>query len=159
MKSAFQIMKLFSATIYKIGINPYVGIPEEVLERIFEQAGKSRGPISVRGTMNGQAFTQTLVKYQGAAGVDVGDCMQIHLEFDPTPRVESMPIKLADAFARNKPAKMAFESLPRSRRKEILRYLNSMKTEESLERNVERVLKHLLDEKTAGIRQIPNRSK
>jgi hypothetical protein len=35
------------------------------------------------------------------------------------------------------------------------RYLNSMKTEASLERNIDRVLKHLLGEKTERIRLLP----
>jgi hypothetical protein len=121
--------------------------------------------------VNGKPFTQTLVKYQGAwrlyingimraaAGVDVGDTTHISLDFDPTPRTEALHPKLVDALDRNKAAKTAFEKLTPSRQKEILRYLNSMKTEESLERNIERVLKHLLGEKTDGLRHIASRSK
>lgn len=164
-------MKLFSAKIYKIGINPYVDIPEDILNHVFEQAGKAKGPIPVRGTVNGKPFTQTLVKYQGAwrlyingimreaAGVDVGDEAQMSLEFDPVPRPEPLHPRLVHALDRNKTAKMAFEKLTPSRQKEILRYLNSMKTEESLERNIERILKHLLGEKTDGLRHIASRSK
>jgi hypothetical protein len=82
-------MKSFSAKISRIGINPYVGVPEDILDSIFERAGKARGPIPVRGTVNGKPFTQTLVKYQGAwrlyingimrhaAGIDVGDDVHI----------------------------------------------------------------------------------
>jgi hypothetical protein len=32
-----------------IGINPFVFIPENILENIFEQAGKNKGPIPVKG--------------------------------------------------------------------------------------------------------------
>ena len=155
-------MKSFSAKIYKIGINPYMGVPEVVLNRLFKQAGKTKGPIPVRGTINGKRFIQTLVKYQGtwrlyingemcqAAGVDVGDQAHIKIEFDPVPRKEGMPSKLIDALSRNKPAKTAFEKLTPSRQKEILRYLNNMKTETSLERNVEKVIRHLSSKKTEG---------
>jgi hypothetical protein len=164
-------MKSFSAKIAKIGINPYVGLPEEVLENIFEQAGKARGPIPVRGTVNGKPFIQTLVKYQGAwrlyingimreaAGIDVGDEVHIWLEFDPTPRMEPIHPKLERALAKNKSAKAAFEKLVPSRQKEILRYLNSMKTEETMDRNIERVIKILLNEMTDGLRHIASRSK
>ena len=164
-------MKSFSAKIAKIGINPYVGIPEDVLKAIFEQAGKAKGPVPVRGTVNGKSFMQTLVKYQGvwrlyingimreAAGIDVGDEAHLRLEFDPTPRLEPNPPKLVQALDSNKSAKAAFEQLTPSRQKEILRYLNSMKTEESLERNIERVIKQLLGEKTDGLRHIASRSK
>ena len=154
-------MKSFSAKIAKIGINPYVSLPQDVLESVFEEAGKARGPIPVRGAVNGKPFTQTLVRYQGAwrlyingimreaAGIDVGDQADIQLEFNPTPRVEPIPPKLEDALTRNKAAKSAFEKLIPSRQKEILRYLNSMKTEESVERNIEKVLRQLMDEKPA----------
>ena len=157
-----KIMKSFSAKIAKIGINPYVSIPQDILDSIFEQAGKARGPIPIRGTVNGKPFTQTLVRYQGAwrlyingvmreaAGIDAGDHANIRLEFDPAPRVEPIHPKLADAFAQNKAANSAFEKLNPSRQKEILRYLNSMKTEDSLERNIEKVLRHLMGEKSDG---------
>ena len=113
----------------------------------------------VRGTLNRKPFKQTLVKFQGAwrlytngpmreaAGIDVGDQVDIHLEFDSTPRIEPIHPRLEVALARDKSAKAAFEELSPSRQKEILRYLNSMKTEESLDRNIERVIKHLSGEK------------
>ena len=163
-------MKSFSATVDKIGINPYVSLPDEVLESIFEQAGKNKGPIPVRGTVNGKPFTQTLVGYQGAwrlyingmlreaAGIDVGDEAHIRLEFDPTPRSEPIPPKLERALAENKSAKAAFEKLIPSRQREILRYLNSIKAEESLDRNIERVIKHLLGETIDGLRHVTSRS-
>lgn len=163
-------MKSFSAKIGKIGINPYVSLPKEVLESIFEQAGKAKGSIPVHGTINGKPFMQTLVRYRGAwrlyingsmrkaAGIDVGDQADILVEFDPAPRMELMHPKLEAALAENRSAKAAFEKLSPSRQKEILRYLNSMKTEESLDRNIERVIRHLLGEKTNGLRHITSRS-
>jgi hypothetical protein len=164
-------MKSFSAKVSKIGINPYVSVPEDVLNSIFKQAEKAKGPIPVRGTVNGKPFTQTLVKYQGAwrlyingtmresAGIDVGDDAHIRLEFDSTPRTEPMHPNLVHALAKNKSAKAAFESLIPSRQKEILRYLNSMKTEESLDRNIARIIKHLSGEKIDGLRHVTSRSK
>jgi hypothetical protein len=162
-------MKSFSAKISKIGINPYVGVPENALDSLFKQSGKTRGPIPVCGTLNGKKFKQTLVKYQGAwrlyingsmreaAAIDVGDQAHVKLEFDPLPRIEEMHPKLVHAFARNKAAKTAFEKLVPSRRKEILRYLNAMKTESSLERNVEKIVQYLLGEKPKGLRHIISR--
>lgn len=58
-------MEQFSARIYIIGVNPYVLLPAKTLKAIFQQAQKSKGPIPVRGTMNGAVYTQTLVKYSG----------------------------------------------------------------------------------------------
>jgi hypothetical protein len=164
-------MKSFSAKIDKIGINPYVSIPEDVLHSLFEQAGKSKGPIPIRGSVNGKSFTQTLVKYQGAwrlyvngimreiAGIDVGDDADFRVEFDPTPRTERLHPKLESALAKNKAAKSAFESLTPSRQKEILRYIHSLKTNESVEHNIERLIQHLQGEKIDGLRRISSRAK
>jgi uncharacterized protein YdeI (YjbR/CyaY-like superfamily) len=50
---------------------------------------------------------------------------------------------LLQAFEKNKKAKAAFENLIPSRRKEIMRYMNFLKTEESLKKNIEKVIQHL----------------
>lgn len=135
-------MKSYSAKIAKIGINPYMHVPEDVLNSLFERAGINKGPIPVRGTINGEM--------RQAAGVDVGDQAYIKIEFDPVPRIEAIHPKFAQALLKYKVAKAAFEKIKPSRQKEMLRYLNSMKTETSLERNVEKIMHHLLCEQTSG---------
>ena len=149
-------MKSFSARISKIGINPYVLLPVAVLKDIFNDAERDRGPIAVRGHLNGHPFLQTLVKYSGkwrlylngpmrtAAGIDVGDMAQVHIEFDPAERVLTMHPKLHAALQKNKKAKQVFDALIPSRRKEIIRYINSLKAEESVERNINRAIGFLL---------------
>ena len=156
-------MERFTAKILKIGINPYVGLPEDVLNTLFKQADKNKGPIPVRGTLDGKRFKQTLVKYQGAwrlylntpmrqdAGIDVGDDAKVEIEFDPEPRIVPIHPKFARALSKNKEAKASFEQLAPSRQREILRYLNSMKTDESLVRNIEKVIQHLLGQKPKGL--------
>jgi hypothetical protein len=150
----------FSAKILKIGVNPYVLLPKRILHSIFKQAGKDKGPIPVQGTFEGKTFTQTLVKYQGAwrlylntpmrknAGKDVGDGVEVSIGFDPRPRDVPMHPKFAKVLAKNVDARASFDKLSPSRKKEILRYLRSMKTEESLDRNIERVIAHLTGKKT-----------
>lgn len=162
-------MESFTAEILIIGINPYVGVPEDVLHALFEQAGRSRGPIPVRGTLNGKRFLQTLVKYQGEwrlylntqmrqeAGIDVGDEATVAIEFDPEPRIVPIHPKLARALSKNTEAKAAFEKLAPSRQKEIQRYLNSMKTEESLVRNIEKVIQYLSGKRPAGLSALTRR--
>ena len=159
-------MKSYSEKIAKIGINPFMHVPEDVLNGLFKTSGKTKGPIPVRGTINGKRFKQTLVKYQGAwrlyingemrqaAGVDVGDQANIKIEFDPVPRKAVMSPKFEAALSKNEPAKNAFEKLAPSRRNEILRYLINMKTETSLERNIEKVIRHLSGEKTEGLHHL-----
>ncbi len=149
-------MKSFSAKIFIIGINPYVLLPEAVLQSLFKQAGKDKGAIPVRGTLNGNAFTQTLVKYSGkwrlyfntpmrkAAGIDTGDTANVKIEYDPEPHIIPMHPKLQDVLQQNKKAKAVFENLTPSRQKEILRYIGSLKSEISVITNVEKVIKNLL---------------
>jgi hypothetical protein len=150
-------MKSFSAEIFKIGINPYVLLPEAVLKYLFKQSGKDKGAIPVRGRLNAKPFKQTLVKYSSkwrlylntpmrkAAGIDVGDIANVKIEYDAEPRVVPVHPKLQQAFAKNKKAKAAFDKLTLSRQKEILRYIGSLKSEESVIKNIEKVIKNLLN--------------
>jgi hypothetical protein len=156
-------MRSFTAKIQIIGVNPYVLLPSAVLDELFTQAGKNKGPIPIKGTLNGKKFTQTLVKYSGkwrlylntpmrkAAGIDVGDTAKVKVEYDPAPRVLTMHPKLVRALDENKKAKAAFEKLAPYRQKEIVRYIGFLKAEESVNKNVEKVIRHLLGkERFAG---------
>lgn len=148
----------FSAKIYKIGINPYVLLPSPILKQIFKQANKTKGPISVIIKISGHNFIQTLVKYSGkwrlylngpmrkVAGKDVGDTITIEIEYDTNERIILMHPKLESAFNKHKEAKKVFVTLPPSRQKEILRYINSLKTNESIERNIKRAIGFLSGE-------------
>ena len=85
------------------------------------------------------------------AGIDVGDTANIAMKFDPQPRKVRMNSRLGRALARNKQAKKVFDGLTPSRQKEILRYLNSMKTEASAERNVKKVMRQLIGREPKGL--------
>jgi hypothetical protein len=148
-------VQLYYLTIYIIGVNPYVLLPAALLKYIFQKAGKDKGAIPVRLKIKGKEFIQNLVKYSGkwrlylntpmrkAAGKDVGDMIEIQIDLDPKPRITPMHPKLKKAFKENKDAKIAFDKLSPSRQKEILRYINSLKSEESVDKNVQRAISHL----------------
>lgn len=148
-------MPSFSAKIQIIGVNPYVLLPKKVLEDIFEKAGKNKGAIQVKGTLNKKPFIQNLVKYCGkwrlylngpmreAAGIDVGDMAKVELEFDPKPRIIAMHPKLKAALLKNKEAKAVFEKLAPSRQKEIVRYISFLKSEEAIDKNIKRAISFL----------------
>jgi hypothetical protein len=151
-------MPAFRAAIALLGINPYVALPTSHLKALLSAAQTSTGPIPVRVELGGVTFRQTLVKYRGAwrlylnlamreaAGKDVGDRVDVRVEFDPSPRIEPMPIALQRALEQNTAASAAFAALPASRKKEIQRYLNSAKTSATLERNVAKVIAYLAGE-------------
>ena len=153
-------MKRFSAKIQIIGVNPFVLLPASLLKDIFQKAGKDKGAIPVQLKIGGKDFIQNLVKYSGkwrlylngpmrnAAGKDVGDTIDIQIDFDAKPRTTPVHPKLKKAFKENPTAKTAFEKLSPSRQKEILRYINFLKSEESLDKNVQKAIAHLTDKQT-----------
>jgi hypothetical protein len=156
-------MKSFSRKIRIIGINPYVSPPVAALRAIFRAAAKDKGPIPVRGTVNGARFTQTLVKYAGlwrlyingpmlrAGRLKVGDTARVAMAFDAGSRAIPDQAHLSKALGKNKVAKAAFEKLAPHRRKEINRHLASLKTKASLERNVGIVVDHLSGKRVKGL--------
>jgi len=154
----YRRVPAFSATIRLLGVNPYVAVPARERKRIFTAAARDKGPIPVRGRIDATPFRQTFVKYQGewrlylntpvrrAAGKDVGHRVTVEVEFDPTPRKEPAPPALKRAFLQHAGARAAFEALPASRKKEIYRYINGLKTEPSRLRNIQTVIGHLSGE-------------
>lgn len=156
-------MESFSARMRKIGVNPYVHVPDDVLQGLFKRAGTSKGPVPVRGRLNGKPFRQTVVKFRGAwrlylntqmrkdAGIDVGDDARVQLTFDTRPRIVPMHPRFSSALSRDPKAKTAFGRLAPSHQKEILRYLYSLKTEESLVRNIDKVVRRLRGERPKGM--------
>lgn len=168
-------MKKFSAKIYIISkINPVVDVPDDVLEYLFAKAGKRTGAIPVKGKLNGAAFTHNIVKYAGAwrlylngpmreaakiDGTGDGETAKVEIGYDPVERITPMPPALEKALKKNKAARAEFDKLSPSRQREIQRYLNSMKTEESLVRNVEKVIKHLIGEPTDALHALMRKEK
>jgi hypothetical protein len=156
-------MPAFMATIRLLGINPYVAVPAAERRALFAAAGRDKGPIPVRGRIDQVPFRQTFVKYQGAwrlylntpvrraAGKDVGDRVAVELEYDPVARREPLPAALRQAFAGQVRARTAYKKLPLSRQKEICRYLNGLKTEQSRTRNVQLVLQYLSGEASSQV--------
>jgi hypothetical protein len=156
-------MHTFSAKVGKIDINPYVQVPDDILLRLQRDAKKEKGPIPVKGTLQGKPFLANVVRYRGmwrlylntemrrAANVDVGDQVTVGLQIDSAPRTVPTPREFELALSKNKQAKQAFEKLAPSRQKEILRYLNSLKQPETLERNIAKVIQHLQGQPVEGL--------
>lgn len=146
----------FSAAIDLIGINPFVFLPEPVLQAIFKQAGKSKSPVPVQGTVNGNPYRQTLVKYAGEwrlyinlemlarSPQRIGEQIAITIAFDPDDRKIEIHPRLKEALQHNKDAMQVFEVLTPSLQKEIIRYISFLKTEKSIENNINKAIDFLL---------------
>ena len=146
----------FQATLEIIGINPYVQVPEAILTEIFKQAGKAKGYIPITGTINGLPYQQTLVKYSGLwrlyinttmlkdSPKRIGESIELSIQFDSSDRsIEPHP-KLTEALANDTEAQSVFDQLSPSMQKEIVRYIANLKTEESIQRNIEKAIGFLL---------------
>lgn len=150
------IMHSLKAKIEIIGINPYVLLPDNVLAAIFKEAGKDKGPIPIKGTVNDQPYIQTLIKYSGAwrlyinttmlknSPKRIGELISITVGFDPAERIIKPHPKLTEALKSNKEAKSAFDNLRPSAQLEIVRYISNLKSDESINRNVAKAINHLL---------------
>jgi uncharacterized protein YdeI (YjbR/CyaY-like superfamily) len=79
----------------------------------------------------------------------VGDRVEVELQFDSKYKsgpVHPLPSLFKKHLAENSKAKKAWDNLPPSRKKEILRYFASLKSEEALERNIQKAI-HVLSGK------------
>lgn len=145
----------FSGTLELIGINPFVEVPHEILEAILHDYGRTKGHIPVCGTVNGKTYTQRLVKYSGAwrfyintqmlpqSPKRIGEILDITIAFDPADRSLPIPGALTSALNQKPQAKQVFDALPVFLQKEIIRYIATLKTDESKTKNIERAISFL----------------
>ncbi|MEJ5049199.1 YdeI/OmpD-associated family protein [Chryseobacterium culicis] len=145
----------FTAPLEIIGINPFVFIPEEILEEIFTASKRSKSPIAVKGTVNGKEFKQNLMKYLGEwrlyinltmlknSPKRIGEVIEVALEYDDSDRSISIHPQLEKAIKESALATENFDNLIPSRRNELIRYINNLKTEASIQRNIEKIIRHL----------------
>lgn len=145
----------FTATLEIIGINPFVFIPKDVLAGVFEDSGRNKSPIPVKGVVNGKKFQQNLMKYLGEwrlyinltmlknSPKRIGETIEVMLEYDASDRSISIHPQLEQAIKDSTLATDNFEKLIPSRRHELIRYINNLKTEPSIQRNIEKIIRHL----------------
>lgn len=147
---------MFTAQLRIIDGNPFVAVPPSVLDGVFREAGRSRSPIPICGTINGRPYRQTLVRFRGAWRLYVnmqmldesprriGEAVEVSVGFDPSDReIEPHP-KLTAMLNANPVARQVFDDMAPSRRKEIVRYIDGLKNDASVDRNVAKALAFLL---------------
>ena len=112
--------------------------------------GEARAPVA--GTVNGAPFRSRLSVYGGrtylglrkeirhAAGIDVGDPVEVVIERDAAPREVEVPPALAAAFEANPEAKAVYDSLAFTHRKEYAVWIADAKRAETRARRVEKAL-------------------
>ncbi|MEO5692477.1 MAG: YdeI/OmpD-associated family protein [Usitatibacter sp.] len=153
----------FDATVQKVDINPYVRVPAVIVHELLYECMRETGPIPVRGTLQGKRISATVVKFRGlwrlylngpmrsSAGVDVGDEVTVMLDVDSVPRKTRELPEFTRALAGDPKARKRFDQLAPYRQKEILRYLANIKTPETLDRNLGKVIDFLNGRKVTGL--------
>ncbi len=128
-----------------------VVLPDDVLAAL---GGGSR--FRVTGSLDGVAFESSTMGMgagrvclgvhkatRAAAGVDVGDAVEIAIERDTRPRTIEVPDDLAAALAREPAAQAAFEGQSFTRRREQVESVIGAKRAETRARRIAKVLEDL----------------
>jgi hypothetical protein len=152
----------FSAKIYKVGINPCVKVPYKITDNMKPL----KGYIPVRGKIEKYNFTQTLVPVKNSnyrlyvngpmlegGNVKVGDVASFTIEQYARVKRENYPMNAGLRIELNKHGlKREFDALTEARKKDILKYLNSLKPKgEALAKNVGKVVSMLKNKKSPRI--------
>ena len=143
----------FKAEIYKTGINYCVDVPEKITSAMTA----TKGYIKIKGTVNKFPFNKSLVSVKGGlyrlfvniptlkgANTAIGKAADFEIEQDFNVVEEKYPVpKMLTEQLKERKLLDDFENLTESRKTEILKYLNNIKTEETLQKNIGKLLTQL----------------
>lgn len=172
MHTSEKEVRRFKAELQKIGINPFVFLPEDILTFLFDKAGTTKGKIPVALAVNdGNEHPQTLLKFRGAwrlyintvilhkSPERIGELLTIRIRFNPVTEELLPHPRLTAALQKNTEALENFNKIRPSLKKEIIKYISFLKTEESIERNIERAVLFLIGKGSFVGRQDPGLKK
>ena len=143
----------FKSKIYKTGINWAVDVPLE----ISSQLKSEKGYIRIKGQINGFDFTQTLVPVKNSpyrlfvnlimmkgGKTALGEIASFAIEQNEVELVKmyAMPKVLSTILEKEK-LNNDFNSLSEARKKDILKYLSFIKTEETMMKNINKLIEKL----------------
>jgi hypothetical protein len=154
----------FRARIKIRGVNPYVLVsaararalkkdwrrPLPVLVRVNGHPKAAPWRINMMPVGNGDFYLYLHESVRRASDTGVGDTVRVEIEFDAKYRggpAGPIPSWFRLPLSRNATAKRAWDALPPSRKKEIVRYMAALKSAEARERNVARALRVLSGKK------------
>jgi hypothetical protein len=144
-------MVTFRATV-ELGGKTATGI--EVPAEVVDQLGSGKRP-AVSVTINSHTYLSTIAVMGGrfllpvsaenrsAAGVAVGDSVDVTIELDTAPRVVDVPDDLAVALAADPEAKQAFDALSYSHQRQHVLAIEGAKAAETRARRVAKSLEML----------------
>ena len=153
---------LFKSVILINGVNPYVMVSAE-LARSLKNNWRKPMPVNVKindkptdgwrinmmPVGDGRFYLYLDGNVRKASGTKVGDEVAVSITFDNEYKggpVHAVPRLLQDALDRNTDLQTRWDKLSPSRQKEVLRYLDKIKSQEIKTKNIERMI-HILSGK------------
>lgn len=127
-------------------------VPEEVVEAL---GGGKRPTVTI--TINGHSWRSRIAIMRGryliglsnanrqAAGVVIGDQVEVDVEFDSEPRAVIEPADLAHALDADPPARAAYNRLPYGLKMQYVRTIESAKKPETRRRRINKAIAVLRD--------------
>jgi Bacteriocin-protection, YdeI or OmpD-Associated/Domain of unknown function (DUF1905) len=122
-------------------------VPPEVVESLGQ--GK-RPPVTI--TINGHSWKSRVAIMRGryllglsnanrrAAGVEIGDEVEVEFEFDREPRIVVEPSDFTRALNADPIARAAYDRLPDGRKRQLVREIETAKKPETRFRRIEKAL-------------------
>ena len=143
----------------------YVEPPEpmrglEVPPEVVESLGEGKRP-RVTITINGHSWRSRVAIMRGryllglsnanrqAAGVAIGDEVEVELAFDPEPRLVVEPADFVATLGADPIARTAYDRLPDGRKREHMRAIESAKKPETRTRRIDKMLATLREAESA----------
>ncbi|NGN64436.1 DUF1905 domain-containing protein [Streptomyces sp. A7024] len=128
-------------------------VPPEVVESL---GGGKRPPVTI--TINGHTWKSRVAIMRGrnllglsnanrqAAGVAVGDEIEVDLRLDTEPRTVTEPADFARALAADQAARAAYDRLPQGRKRKHVLTIDAAKKPETRTRRIEQAIAELRGE-------------
>jgi len=155
---------VFSGRIYKVGLIRFVDVPPEVSRALHCDAPH----VAVCGEMDGIPFRTMLVSrgkgcYRLAIHgdirkklkIDAGGALEVALERDEEPREPVLPPALVLALRNSPKAQAVFRQMTTALRRQIVRYLVSVKQQVTFERRVTKMVRALEQRKARAKKSQP----
>jgi Bacteriocin-protection, YdeI or OmpD-Associated/Domain of unknown function (DUF1905) len=151
--SAIGVIKKFRSKLVGEGENRNLTLirPPFDVKAVF---GKMRVPVC--GTINGYPYRSTIAPMGGqyllgvskalreAAGVKIGDAVEVTMQLDIAERTVDVPADLAALLKQTPKAQERFDSSSYTHRKEFARWITSAKRPETRESRLKRTIEMLL---------------
>ena len=130
----------------------------EVPGKVVAALGHGQGP-PVQVTIGDYSYRTTVARLGGrylvslsaenrtAAGIAAGDQVEVDLELDAAPREVEVPADLAEALAHDDVARVNFEDMPYSHRKEWVRWVTEAKKAETRATRITKAIQSLREGK------------